>query len=130
MAARRLGLARITWRRIGDEGDVGPPGPPGPGAVNGVVEVNDTDHAAAVAHNLIVYTSLSANRTVTLPALASVANGFEFIIKDLSNTPGFEIIVDPNGGEVVDLAPTYAIGSGLMESVTLVKSATQGWVLI
>ncbi len=106
------------------------PGPGGEPFIAGVVEVADANHAADADHNLIIYTSLSANRTVTLPALASVANGFAFVIKDLSNTPGFTITIDPNGGEVVDLALTYAIGSGFMESITLVKSLTQGWVLI
>jgi len=125
-----LGQGGVILFRGAQQPAGGSPGPGGEPFIAGVVEVADTNHSAAAAHNLIVYTSISANRTVTLPALASVADGFAFVIKDLSNTPGFEIIIDPNGGEVVDLAPTFVIGTGFMESITLVKTLTQGWAII
>ena len=130
MAARRLGLNRITWRRIGDEGDIGPPGPPGPGAVNGVIEVNDANHAAAVAHNLIVYTNVTADRTVTLPALSGVVDGFLFFIKDRSGDLGFTLTVDPAAAETIDGMPTFTFGTGVEAAIAIAKTKTKGWVVL
>lgn len=96
---------------------------------SGIQEVNDTNVVAAVLTNLIVYTNITANRTVTLPALAAVPDGFTFTVKDRSGDVGFSIVVTPNGAEKIDGLATYPIVTGNEYCFDFTKSTTAGWIV-
>jgi hypothetical protein len=73
--------------------------------------VADAGHTLAVGEYLIAYTSITAARTVDLPAVASVPAGSVFIVKDESGavTGVNKITIDPNLAETIDGVATLDI---------------------
>lgn len=74
--------------------------------------------------------TMSASRTVTLPAVATAAIGKYYIIKDASGsvTGANDIVVDGSGAELIDGAATKTIDSAY-GSLTLVCDGT-GWQVV
>lgn len=75
---------------------------------------------------------LTANRTVNLnPAFVS---GDQTIVKDEDGSlTGFNIILNPGGGNTIDGAATYtmtAAQNGVKGSITLVRISATAWVLV
>jgi hypothetical protein len=65
--------------------------------------VNDAAHTAAVTDRLIVYTAISTNRSVTLPAASSFNPGQELVIVDGSGSVSESkaISLVPNGSDTI-----------------------------
>src|SRR3990172_2411413 len=66
--------------------------------------VADAAYPQVATDYLIVYTSISTSRIVTLLAAATAGDGAVVIVKDESGsvTPAIKIIVDGNGAETID----------------------------
>jgi hypothetical protein len=72
--------------------------------------VADAAYTAQHADYIIAYTSLSATRTVSLPAAATAGAGRVYIIKDESGGAATNnIVIDPSGAETIDAASTISI---------------------
>lgn len=75
-------------------------------------EVADVDFTAGTRDHLIAYTSLSAGRTVSLPAASSLKVGDSYIVKDESGgASSNNIVIDPDGSETIDGAATFTISA-------------------
>lgn len=74
--------------------------------------------------------TMSASRTVTLPAAATAAAGKFYVIKDASGsvTGANDIVVDGNGAELIDGAASKTIDSAY-GSLTLICDGT-GWQVV
>ncbi len=98
----------------------------------GVVGVNNANIVANTSANLIIFiNNLTANRTVTLPAIATLTQIFSYTIKDISLALGFTITVTPTGADTIDRQATFPIQSGNNYSFNFV--ATQGaasWIVV
>jgi hypothetical protein len=76
-----------------------------------ITNVADADYTATKASGVIVYTSLTAPRTVTLPSAVGL-RGKEIQIRDGSgNAATHNITVDGNGSETINGAATFVINS-------------------
>lgn len=81
------------------------------GLVTPPVTVSDANYTAIVSDLIISYITLSAARTVALPAVANVTNGKRYIVNDETGTASaFNIIIDPSGSETINGATTFVIG--------------------
>jgi hypothetical protein len=93
-----------------------------------VTNVADADHTALRSAGIIVYTSLTAARTVSLPS-AVMLRGKEITIKDGAGAAGsYNITLDGSGSETIDGAATLAIKVNY-GSVT-VKSNGANWITV
>lgn len=74
--------------------------------------VADADFTVTQYMELVSYTSLTATRTVSFPAAATVS-GQIFTVKDETGlaTGSVQIVLDPNGAETIDGAETKSIVS-------------------
>jgi hypothetical protein len=77
---------------------------------------------------------LTANRTVFLNTTGTGAIGDTTIVKDEDGSlAGFNIIIDPGGGNTIDGAATYtmtAAQNGIQGSVTLKRISATAWALV
>ena len=77
---------------------------------------------------------LTANRTVFLNTTVTGAVGDTTIVKDEDGSlAGFNIIIDPGGGNTIDGAATYtmtAAQNGIQGSVTLKRISATAWALV
>ena len=90
-------------------------------------EVADTNYTATVRDHHIAYTSLSASRTVTIPAASTFKTGKTLIISDETGTAGANnIIVDPVG--LINGAGTYTISTNY-GSVCIETNGTNWFIL-
>lgn len=90
--------------------------------------VNDGNYNATSANLIIAYTALTAQRTVNLPA-ANTMTGRILIIKDEAGTAGTNnIVLDPNGAELIDGASTKSINTNY-GSLTIYSSGS-AWFII
>lgn len=93
-----------------------------------VTTVANIDHTASSASGIILYTSLSTGRTVTLPT-AKTCKGKEIVIKDGSGQAGtHNITIDGNSDETIDGAATNVISTNY--GVRTVKSTGTGWITL
>jgi hypothetical protein len=93
-----------------------------------ITEVADTAYTALINDGVIVYTSLTAGRTVSLPD-ATVLRGKEYIIKDGSGDAAtFNITVDGNGSQTIDGAANIVISADY--GMVKVKSNGTGWITL
>jgi hypothetical protein len=87
--------------------------------------VDDADYLVTGDEYRISYTDLSASRTVTLPD-SLLGTGFEVRIKDEGgDATTHSIVVDPEGGTLIDGATSYSININY-GSITVYATAT-GW---
>ena len=101
--------------------------------INGPQYIKRSTSAASVTltrdHYYMGITSTAATRTVTLPAVADVAAGKTYIIKDESGAAGTNnIIVQANAAELIDSSNTYIISSNYA-AVGIVCTGTK-WSVI
>lgn len=95
--------------------------------------VSDADYPALSTDRLISYTSLSANRTVTLPAANALTAGQRIVILDESGSASQSIAISvaPNGSDTIAGANTTQvainIGRGKIE---LVSNGSNGWNVV
>lgn len=74
--------------------------------------VSDAAYTALVGDYIIAYTSLTASRTVTLPAAATAGAGKMFVIKDEAGAAStYPIVIDPNAAELIDGSATKSINT-------------------
>lgn len=93
-----------------------------------ITEVADAAHTATTASGIIVYTSLTAGRTVTLPAVAT-CKGKEIVIKDGSGDAAtHNITIDGADSEEIDGAATYVIDADYGK--VTVKSTGTAWITV
>lgn len=82
------------------------------GLVTPPTSVADTNYNALSTDYIIAYTSLSAGRTVNLPAVAGVLDGKRYTVKDEAGTAAANnITLDGNGAEPIDGAATLVIST-------------------
>lgn len=87
--------------------------------------VADTNYTATTASGIILYTSLTAGRTVSLPD-ATRCKGKEIVVKDGAGAAAANnITLDGNGAQTIDGAATYAINSNWGK--VIVKSNGTNW---
>jgi hypothetical protein len=92
------------------------------------VGVHDANYTATSSNYLIAFTSLSASRTLTLPAAGTMTNK-TIIIKDESGRAGFfPIIVDGAGTENIDGRRTRLINTHY-GSMTLYSNGSNWFIL-
>lgn len=92
------------------------------------VGVNDADYTATSSNYLIGFTSLSAARTVTLPAAGTMTNK-TIIIKDESGSAGtYNITVDGAGSEMIDGVSTKVISTNF-GSITMYSNGLNWFVI-
>ena len=138
-----------VWMGAGDDADLLPSASPGAlplagGSMQGIiwlqgiryncVFVNDANYSVKPGDNIIIYTGLSANRTVTFP-LAAVAQGQSVQIWDgTGNAPGasntVNIYVAITAGDTVNAqtSPLLAVAVAFGQA-TMVPLLTGGWIL-
>lgn len=82
--------------------------------IEGLTTVADASYAATATDRTIAYTSITATRTVTLPAANSVNAGTRLVVMDLSGSPvrstGVFIVVQPAGADLLDGSNTAHLG--------------------
>lgn len=97
----------------------------------GRTAVADANYNALITDHIIAYTSITVERTVTLPTVASTGatttKVFTLIIKNESGS-AFNIIVDGNGAETIDGAANATITGGY-DSITIYTNGT-AWFII
>lgn len=72
--------------------------------------VANVAYTALLTDYIIAYTSLTATRTVSLPAAATAGANRIYVIKDESGAAAsFPIVIDPSGAETIDGATTKSI---------------------
>lgn len=96
---------------------------------SGVQEVNDASIVAVDTANIIVFSNLTANRSVTLPSLATLPVGFTFTVKDLSGDVNFIITILPNGTDKIDSLSQFQFGSGQNSIYEFIKTTSLGWIV-
>jgi hypothetical protein len=75
-------------------------------------EVANTNYTPEKGDYLIVYTSLSAPRTISLSAAATYAAGQSFYIKDEAGAAAtHNLTIDPSASETIDGAATQTIST-------------------
>lgn len=79
------------------------------GVIHKRTPVSNVNYTALAADYIIAYTSLTANRTVTLPT-ALCASGREFIIVNETNS-AFAVIIDPEGATTIAGQATISLGA-------------------
>lgn len=88
-----------------------------------------TNATLTQANFYIGVTDTSAARTITLPPVATVAEGTVYIIKDESgNASVNNITVDGNGAETIDLAPNQTINTNNGRLSVIVRNGA--WFII
>lgn len=93
-----------------------------------ITEIADTAYTATISDGIIVYTSLTAGRTVTLPD-ATLLRGKEYTIKDGSGDAAtHNITIDGNGSQTIDGAATKVISTDY--GSTRIKSNGANWLTI
>lgn len=97
--------------------------------VDSVTTVADATYAMVATDRTIVYTSLTAPRTVNLIAAASVNAGQKLIVKDASGsvTPLIGITVAPHAGDTIDGAATLAPMMVPHDAIVLVSDGVSNW---
>jgi len=74
--------------------------------------VSDTNYTVLVNDYIVGITALTASRTIALPPAATAGAGKIFVIKDESGGAGANnIIIDPNGAELIDGSATKLIAA-------------------
>lgn len=98
-------------------------------AMDGVItEVADTAYTALPSSGVIVYTSLTAPRTVTLPTAVGL-KGKEIVIKDGAGAAAtHNITIDGNGSETIDGSSTLVISTNYASK--RVKSDGVNWFTV
>jgi hypothetical protein len=92
------------------------------------VGVNDANYTATSSNYLIGFTSISAGRTVTLPAASSMINK-TIIVKDESGSAGtYNITVDGAGSETIDGVATKVINTNF-GSITVYSNGVNWFVI-
>jgi hypothetical protein len=90
-----------------------------------ITEVADAAHTATTGEGVIVYTSLTAGRTVNLPD-ATTCRGKEIVVKDYAGSAGTNnITLDGFGSQTIDGSATKAINSNY--GALKVKSNGANW---
>jgi hypothetical protein len=93
-----------------------------------VTSVKDVPYTVHQNEGIIVYTSLTTGRTVTLPSAVGI-RGKEYIIKDGTGTAGANnITIDGAGAETIDGALTKVISTNW--GSVRIKSNGIGWITI
>lgn len=96
--------------------------------IDNVVPVNDEDYIVEYGEVNIVYESLTANRTVTLPPAAHHA-GKRITVTDGTGTASiFNITVVPQGTDTIDGGASYTLVVN-WASVTFLSDGTQ-WLIV
>lgn len=91
--------------------------------------VADADHLVTTAQRYIGYTSLTAPHTVTLPPVATVADGFDVVVKDESGAAGtHNITIDADGVETIDGATMLVISTNY--AAAHVRKRGTGWFVV
>ena len=92
--------------------------------------VADADYTASTSDNVIVYTSISVARTVSLPSAATYGSGVTVTIKDGSGsvTAAINITIDPNSTETIDGAGTKKITSAY-GSLTILSNGSNWYII-
>jgi hypothetical protein len=93
--------------------------------------VSDASYTALVTDRLIAYTSLTAARTVTLPAAASYPNGARLTIVDETGScsPALSLTAARAGSDTID-SLTYAVLANAYASLTLESNGTSAWTIL
>jgi hypothetical protein len=94
--------------------------------------VANANYSATATDRAVVYTSLTASRTVTLPAASSLNAGQSIVIKDGSGacTPLVTITVAPNGGDTIDGAASLLPLITAYDATILMSDGTSGWHVV
>lgn len=93
-----------------------------------ITNVADVNHTIAANAGIIVYTTLTASRTATLPTAVG-CKGKEFTIKDASgNATTFDIVIEGNGSETIDGAANIVIDASW--GLKRVKSNGANWITV
>lgn len=109
--------------------DNGVPFVPGPGLKLGRKTVADAAYQILPTNYYVAYTSLSAARTVTLPAVADVDAGYVVVVADESGSAAtYNITVDGSGSETIDGALTKVI-TDAYGRIGLISTGT-GWKVL
>ena len=88
----------------------------------------DVNYTAVHNDGLIVYTSLTSGRTVTLPTSVGV-RGKEYIIKDGAGSAStHNITIDGNGSETIDGATTKVISTDY--GIVRIRSNGTNWIVL
>jgi hypothetical protein len=81
----------------------------GGGIINKRTAVSNVNYTALTSDYIIAYTSLTANRTVTLPT-ALCASGRTFIIVNETSS-AYSVIIDPEGATTIAGQSTISLSS-------------------
>lgn len=82
------------------------------GRINGHrVSVADTNYTVLITDFIVAFTSLTANRNVTLPVPTAALNGWVFLIKDESGTAGTNsiVLIGTVDGGSVSITANYGV---------------------
>jgi hypothetical protein len=90
----------------------------------------DTNYTVLITDHYVGLTAITATRTWTLPAAATVGAGTQFIFKDESGSLSgtVKLIIDGNASETIDGATTFEMTSAY-ESLTLVCNGSN-WFIV
>lgn len=91
--------------------------------------VANLDYTAKADDNIIIYTSLSASRTVTLPSAIGL-KGKILVIKDMAGSADVNnIVIDPYNTETIEGASSKSI-STVYGKITLLSLGTSDWAIL
>jgi hypothetical protein len=75
---------------------------------------------------VILANATSGSVTISLPSAAGIA-GKQYSIKKIDGSAN-AVVVDPNGAETVDGAPTYSLAAQ-NDFVTVISDGTNWWII-
>lgn len=94
--------------------------------VDSVTLIGDTNYSVLATDRYVTLNAnLTANRTLTLPALASVNPGHEITFQYTTDS-GFFWILDGNGAETINNVATFTLANA-WQAVTIVNTNASGW---
>jgi hypothetical protein len=93
-----------------------------------ITEVADAAYTCPQNAGVILYTSLTASRTVTLPSYVGLY-GKEIVVKDGAGTAGtHSIVIDGAGSETIEGSSSISITTNY--GIKRVKAAAGGWIIL
>lgn len=97
-------------------------------ATNFVTSAKVADYTVTTAdtNTLFLISALGAARTVTLPAQATVPNGFTIAIKKNDGSAN-TVTIDPDGAELIDSAANYVLDEQNEGVILTCRGAGGGW---
>lgn len=87
--------------------------------------VADANYTALAADDIVEFTSLTTNRTITLPAASSVSAGKTLVIRN-ATANGSTITVSRAGSDTIDGATSFTF-AGAYSSMRLISNGSNAW---